>query len=184
MDSTQQPPGLHDGGFAQVLNFRDVAATINAYTKRQLLREGLLFRAARPDEATKADRDRLRDVYKIRTVVDLRSKSEHARAAEKREADGKVPALLQSNEALAEPVQIPGIEYREIRVTGKGFERHMLKQLSWGSFGYVQSHQYYYAILKTDQRGCHFAQYIPPPPAENSLISSMPFTTDKIPANS
>lgn len=134
MDSTQAS-GLHDGGFAQILNFRDVAATINKHTNRPLLREGLLFRAARPDEATTADRDRLRNVYNIRTVVDLRSKSEHARAAEKRAADGMVPALLQSNEALAEPVQIPGIEYREVMVTGKDFERHLLKQLSWGGFG-------------------------------------------------
>lgn len=128
------PPVLQDGGFRNVLNFRDVGATINARLGRKLLREGLFFRSARPDEATPADRDRLRSHYGIRTVVDLRSKTEHLRAAEKRAADGKVPALLQSNEALAEPVKIPGIEYKEIRITGPGFERHMLRQLSWGGF--------------------------------------------------
>lgn len=127
-------PPLHDGGFRNVVNFRDVGATVNAHLGRKLLREGLLFRSARPDEAHPADRARLRERYGIRTVVDLRSKTEHLRAAEKRAADGKVPALLQSNEALAEPVQIPGIEYREVRVTGPGFEKHMLRQLSWGSF--------------------------------------------------
>jgi protein-tyrosine phosphatase len=45
-----------------------------------------------------------------------------------------VPALLQSNAALAEPVQIPGMHYREIRLTGRGFERHLIAQLSWWSF--------------------------------------------------
>lgn len=127
-------PPLHDGGFRNVLNFRDVGATVNAHLGRKLLREGLLFRSARPDEAHPSDRARLRDRYGIRTVVDLRSKTEHLRAAEKRAADAKVPALLQSNAALAEAVQIPGIEYREVRVTGPGFEKHMLRQLSWGSF--------------------------------------------------
>lgn len=127
-------PTLHDGGFYQILNFRDVGATINARLDRKLLREGLLFRSARPDEATMADRDRLQTHYGIRTVMDLRSKTEHLRAAEKRAADGKVPALLQSNEALAEPVQIPGIEYREVKITGGGFEKHMLGQLKWPSF--------------------------------------------------
>lgn len=129
-----EAPLLQDGGFRNVLNFRDVGATINARLGRKVLREGLLFRSARPDEATPADRDRLRGHYGIRTVVDLRSKTEHLRAAEKRAADAKVPALLRSNEALAEPVKIAGLEYREVRVTGPGFERHMLRQLSWGSF--------------------------------------------------
>ncbi|CAN8095643.1 unnamed protein product [Discula destructiva] len=131
-------PPLHDGGFTHILNFRDVATTINTYLKRDdnhpLLRQGLLFRAARPDEASPADRARLRDVHRIRTVVDLRSKTEHASAAEKRAAHAAVPTLLQSNVALAEPVQIPGLDYREVRVTGKGFERHLLKQLGWMNF--------------------------------------------------
>lgn len=138
--TTPAPARLHDGGFAQILNFRDVATTINTYYQHQnqtppvKLRQSLLFRSARPDEATPADRDRLRTTHGIRTIVDLRSKSEHARAAEKRKADGAVPALLQSNAALAEPVQIPGVTYREVKVTGRGFERHLLGQLGWGSF--------------------------------------------------
>ncbi|ROW06038.1 hypothetical protein VMCG_04697 [Cytospora schulzeri] len=127
-------PALYDGGFQALLNFRDVAATVNTHTNRKLIRPGLLFRSARPDEATLADRDRLRSHYNIRTVMDLRSKTEHLQAARKRDADSKVPALLQSNEALAEPVQIPGLRYREVKITGKGFERHMLSQLGWWSF--------------------------------------------------
>lgn len=125
---------LHDGGFHALLNFRDVGATVNGQLSRRLIREGLLFRAARPDEATLADRHRLRSHYAIRTVMDLRTKTEHLEAARKRRRDAAVPALLQSNDALAGPVKIDGIDYREVKITGGGFEKHMLAQLSWPSF--------------------------------------------------
>lgn len=130
--STQTP--LYDGGFRALLNFRDVGATVNGQQSRRMIREGLLFRAARPDEATLADRDRLRSHYAIRTVMDLRTKTEHAEAARKRSRDAAVPALLQSNDALAGPVKIEGLDYREVKITGGGFEKHMLRQLGWPSF--------------------------------------------------
>lgn len=132
--STSTPSTLHDGGFHALLNFRDVAATVNGYLSRPLIREGLLFRAARPDEATLADRDRLRSHYAIRTVMDLRTKTEHGEAAKKRRRDSAIPALLQTNDALAGPVKIDGIHYREVKITGGGFEKHMLAQLCWSSF--------------------------------------------------
>ncbi|KAG8159429.1 hypothetical protein KVR01_011090 [Diaporthe batatas] len=132
--SSSSSAPLYDGGFRALLNFRDVGATINGQLSRRLIREGLLFRAARPDEATLADRDRLRYHYAIRTVVDLRTKTEHAEAARKRSRDAAIPALLRSNDALAGPVKIDGIDYREVKITGGGFERHMLRQLGWPSF--------------------------------------------------
>ncbi|KAF3770704.1 hypothetical protein M406DRAFT_247366 [Cryphonectria parasitica EP155] len=125
---------LHDGGFHTILNFRDVGATINAHLNKKLLKEGLLFRSARPDEATLADRDRLRTHYGIRTVMDLRSKTEHSQAAEKRAALTRSPEVVAKNKALAEPARIPGIEYRDVKITGPGFEKHMLGQMSWGGF--------------------------------------------------
>lgn len=131
---TSAPGTLHDGGFHALLNFRDVGATVNGQLSRRLIREGLLFRAARPDEATLADRHRLRSHYAIRTVMDLRTKTEHLEAARKRRRDAAVPALLQSNDALAGPVKIDGVDYREVKITGGGFEKHMLAQLSWPSF--------------------------------------------------
>lgn len=132
--STSTPKTLHDGGFHALLNFRDVGATVNGHLPRRIMREGLLFRAARPDEANLADRDRLRSHYAIRTVMDLRTKTEHAEAAKKRARDSAVPALLQTNDALAGPVKIDGIHYREVKITGGGFEKFMLAQLSWPSF--------------------------------------------------
>jgi len=117
-----------------VLNCRDVGATVNQYTGRRIVKEGLLFRSARPDDASVKDRHTLREALGIKTVMDLRTKTEHLKQAEKRQADLKVPALLASNAALAEPVQIPGLNYLEIKLTGRKFERHLLSQLSWLQF--------------------------------------------------
>ncbi|KAI0459784.1 protein-tyrosine phosphatase-like protein [Xylaria acuta] len=120
--------------FENILNFRDVGKTVNDYLGRKVVREGVLFRSARPDDATLDDRRRLAEELDIRTVIDLRSKTEHVAQAEKRQADLKIPALLKSNAALAEPLQIPGLVYREVRVTGRRLERALLRQLSWWNF--------------------------------------------------
>lgn len=61
-------------------------------------------------------------------------RTEHVNQAKKREGDLKIPALLQSNEALADPVKISGIKYLEININGKGFERSLLWQLKAKSF--------------------------------------------------
>ncbi|KAI0490713.1 protein-tyrosine phosphatase-like protein [Xylaria cf. heliscus] len=120
--------------FDSILNFRDVGKTVNDYLGRKVLREGVLFRSARPDDATLNDRQRLTEELGIRTVIDLRSKTEHAAQADKRQADTKTPTALQSNAALAEPAQIPGLIYRQVRVTGRRLERALLRQLSWWNF--------------------------------------------------
>jgi len=124
----------NNNGITSVLNFRDVGSTVNKFLGRRLIREGQLFRSARPDDASLEDRKRLREDLGIKAVIDLRTKTEHVKQAKKREADLQVPALLQSNAALAEPVQISGLTYHEIRITGGDFERFLLKQLSWWGF--------------------------------------------------
>lgn len=88
------------------------------------------------DDATPADRGRLRDDIGVKTVMDLRTKTEHLNAAKKRQAELALPpvAHAKSNAAAAEPLRIPGIRYREIKLTGKNFERHLLGQLSWPSY--------------------------------------------------
>ena len=67
--------------------------------------------------------------------MDLRTKTEHLNAAKKRKAELSLAPVAHatSNEAAAEPMQIPGIMYREIKLTGRSFEIHLLRQLSWGS---------------------------------------------------
>jgi hypothetical protein len=63
-------------------------------------------------------------------------RTEHSNQAKKREGDLKMPALVQSNEALAEPLKIPGMNYLEVNINGKGFERSLLFQLSAWNFAY------------------------------------------------
>ncbi|KAI1312841.1 protein-tyrosine phosphatase-like protein [Xylaria venustula] len=133
--------------FENILNFRDVGKTINDYLGKRVMREGVLYRSARParreerasdeqcaDDATPSDRKRLTEELGIKTVMDLRTKTEHLSQAKKRQADLKMPALIQSNTALAEPMQIPGLLYREVQVTGRRLERALLRRLSWWSF--------------------------------------------------
>ncbi|KAI1115835.1 tyrosine/serine protein phosphatase [Nemania sp. NC0429] len=120
--------------FEKILNFRDVGRTVNDHLGRKVVREGVLYRSARPDDATLNDRRRLVEELGIRTVIDLRTKTEHLAQAKKRQADSKLPAVLQSNAAVAEPVQIPGLIYREVQVTGRRLERALLRQLSWWNF--------------------------------------------------
>jgi protein-tyrosine phosphatase len=61
-------------------------------------------------------------------------RTEHLNQAKKRDADLKIPALVQSNEALAEPAQIPGLSYLQVKITGRNFEKFLLSQLSWLSY--------------------------------------------------
>lgn len=129
-------PVADDDGvtFEGLANFRDVGKTVNNFLGAKIVKEGLLFRSGRPDEATPADRERLIHEFDIKMIMDLRTKTEHLNAAKKRDADSAVPALLQSNAALAEPVQIPGVKYLEVRLTGRSFERFLVAQLTWWSF--------------------------------------------------
>lgn len=111
--------------FDNLLNFRDVGAHINAILGRPVLKTGLLFRSARPDEATRSDRDQLVDKCKIKTIIDLRSKTEHINAARKRSEADDITA--------DKPVEVPGIQYEYINLNGKGFERHLIWQLKYTS---------------------------------------------------
>ncbi|KAI1754393.1 protein-tyrosine phosphatase-like protein [Xylaria castorea] len=144
--------------FENVLNFRDVGKTVNDYLGRKQLTKTVespgkacyfaqhdltpplakwreyASNSRSVDDATLDDRRRLTEELGIRTVIDLRSKTEHASQAKKRQADLRIPAALQSNAALAEPMQITGLIYRQVRVNGRRLERALLRQLSWWSF--------------------------------------------------
>ncbi|KAJ5035396.1 uncharacterized protein L3040_007866 [Drepanopeziza brunnea f. sp. 'multigermtubi'] len=125
---------MEDKPFEKILNFRDVGKTINGFLGEKRLVEGKIFRSARPDDATLSDRNRLRTTHGIKTIMDLRTVTEHVNRAKKRERDLKNPALLQANDALAEPIEIPGMKYLMINVNGRGFERSMLWKLKFWSF--------------------------------------------------
>ncbi|KAI0852238.1 protein-tyrosine phosphatase-like protein [Daldinia vernicosa] len=98
--------------FDNIDNFRDVGKTINNYLGQKVIREGVFFRSARPDRASPSDRRRIKDELGIRTVVDLRNNKEQRG-------------------------RIPGLQYREIKVTGKRFEAFLWEQLGWWAFSKV-----------------------------------------------
>ena len=74
-----------------------------------------------------------RDVHLItmRAATKYILRTEHLKQAKQRSVQSQTPALLKSNAALAEPLQIPGLRYHEIKITGRPFEIFLLKQLPW-----------------------------------------------------
>jgi len=121
--------------FTSILNFRDVGQTINEKMGSSSMQTGKLFRSARPDEANKQDRQKLVNEYGIKTIVDLRTKTEHIQQAQKRNAKIKSSeAVPQTNEEASEPLQIPGITYHEINFNGNAYSKMLIKQLSWHNF--------------------------------------------------
>ncbi|RYP52838.1 hypothetical protein DL768_002087 [Monosporascus sp. mg162] len=114
--------------FDKILNFRDVGKTVNDFLGYKLVKEGVLYRSARPDDASPRDRETLKDELGIKTVMDLRTKTEHLKQAEKRRAAGG------ADPETSPARRIPGVRYSEIKITGRQFERFLLSHLSWLGF--------------------------------------------------
>lgn len=125
--------------FESIVNYRDVAVSVNRHDSTgslPRLRLGRLYRSARLDEATAQDRESLVNDVGIKTVLDLRSNTEHINAAKKRSAIATLaqPAVVPvPNDKVTESLKIPGLRYEEINVNGKGFERALVWQLSYYS---------------------------------------------------
>lgn len=109
---------------------------INTSMGSTLLETGKFYRGARPDEASPEDRRRLVNEYGIKTIIDLRTKTEHIEQARKRDAKIKSSAAFpQTNDEAAEPLKIPGITYHDINFNGSAFSRMLISKLSWAEFG-------------------------------------------------
>ncbi|KAL1304766.1 hypothetical protein AAFC00_003703 [Neodothiora populina] len=139
--------------FDNILNFRDVGDLVNRYTGSKKMKTGLLYRSARPDNASEKDRDLLLNTYKINTIIDLRTKSEHIQQAQKRNnnttnktspntpttSDAAIShlsapePLAPSNNAAATPLKIPGITYSEINFNGGSYSWALIKKLRYTS---------------------------------------------------
>ncbi|KAK7184828.1 hypothetical protein DPSP01_002200 [Paraphaeosphaeria sporulosa] len=127
--SNTQPP------LKSMPNFRDAGAFVNEQTEQRRVKTRLLYRGARPDDATNEDRRRLVEEYKLKSIIDLRTKTEHIEQAQKRDAKIKASAAVpQSNDAVAEPLKIPGVAYYEINFNGSSFSRMLISKLSWTEF--------------------------------------------------
>ena len=119
--------------FDSILNFRDVGASINHFSNTQLLRSGLFYRSARPDSATSSDQQRLKDDFKIRTIIDLRTPTEHIEQARKHANThpSSTPAVAHKDPMA--PFRISDIKYESINLNGSGYSNALIKQLSYFS---------------------------------------------------
>ncbi|RAK82450.1 putative tyrosine/serine protein phosphatase [Aspergillus fijiensis CBS 313.89] len=154
LDSADRP-------FDNIINFRDVGRTVNEVLGRRVIKEGLLFRSARLDEASERDKRRLTEEYHISTIIDLRSSTEHHMAATKRLSELEISraSCNQSSDhanpttATASPtspppttsssssspddihlVDLPHVQRRLVSLTGRAFERALLWRLDWWNF--------------------------------------------------
>ncbi|KAL4808551.1 protein-tyrosine phosphatase-like protein [Aspergillus unguis] len=123
-----------DRPFDNIINFRDVGQTINRFAGKSLLKEGVLFRSARLDEASKEDIQRLTNDLNISTIIDLRSTTEHQMAVKKYRRAHNLP----ETEEVDENIHLPSLDSNTHRhllsLTGKAFERQLLWQLDWWNF--------------------------------------------------
>lgn len=117
--------------FDKIINFRDVGIFINQQTSQQLLRPGLLFRSARPDGATAHDRERLLSELKVKTIIDLRTPTEHVEQMRKH-SSAKVPTAPAATPSDPQrPLRITGIEYKDVNFNGSSYSTALIKQLSY-----------------------------------------------------
>ncbi|KAJ5157525.1 uncharacterized protein N7482_008625 [Penicillium canariense] len=138
-----------DRPFDNIINFRDVGRTINHFCGAEILKEGILFRSARLDDASERDTRRLADELHLKTVIDLRSQTEHQMATRKRRAEianaGETPSTIDLTDtpvpvdADEHILQIPDSQRSLISLTGKAFERALLGKLDWFSYLHVVS---------------------------------------------
>ncbi|PPJ58749.1 hypothetical protein CBER1_08384 [Cercospora berteroae] len=116
----------------KVANLRDVASS----TASPLLRPGLLLRSAAPDDATPTDRNLLASEIGLKTIIDLRSDTEHHEVTKKNAL--RVPPvpdppvnLHAGQDQMQDPARIPGVKYELINFNGSAYTRHLIWQLSY-----------------------------------------------------
>ncbi|KAF8458297.1 protein-tyrosine phosphatase-like protein [Terfezia claveryi] len=115
--------------FKGIENFRDVGATINLFVGERVMREGFLLRSGRLDGATAEDKRIFKEVYDIKTVLDLRTDTERIvrfRGNPSADDESKTEA------AVVEPI-VAGLEIHRIRIIGWNLQKAMLKMLAWWS---------------------------------------------------
>ena len=116
--------------FEDILNFRDVGVHINHLVGKSVLQPGQLFRSARPDAATPDDQRRLEHDLHIKTIIDLRTPTEHIEQARKAAATmPSAPAIAPKDPSR--PFRIPSIEYKDVNFNGKGYSNALIRKLSY-----------------------------------------------------
>ncbi|KAG7098829.1 hypothetical protein E1B28_000733 [Marasmius oreades] len=136
--------------FEGIHNFRDIGRVVNHFLELRpyqgripTLKEGFLFRSGRLDQATLSDLRRLAsksndsDIgFGLKTVVDLRTKSEHIQAEKKREKlnkrENRTSRVDAEEEAvlLADGEEMPWETIR-IQFISRRYEMQLLKELGF-----------------------------------------------------
>ncbi|SMY25920.1 unnamed protein product [Zymoseptoria tritici ST99CH_1A5] len=138
-------PEQRTPSFSRIANFRDVAISTGKTPSQALLKPGFLFRSAAPDDATPSDQRRLTDDFHIKTIIDLRTDSEHAAllAKEKKSPsppadvpDFDIPSDAPSSTPSPSPFgsngqKIPGMNYVNVNFNGKTYSSAMFSRLSY-----------------------------------------------------
>jgi protein-tyrosine phosphatase len=161
-------PSHSHGALSSVINFRDVSSIVNRTLGKQYdihfaseskliearwIVPGKIYRCARPDEASEADHIYLRDTLAIKTIIDLRTPTEHKQQELKyalriREAKRSPPSTPSSSysstttsyfsfstsEGINPALRIPGVDYTSINFNGSAYSRHLLSKLPWLSW--------------------------------------------------
>jgi len=95
----------------------------------------MLYRSARPDESSLADRDHMRSVLGIKTIIDLRTFTEHKQQADKHYARLKNASGESVDDVEDQrPLRIANIDYMDINFNGYAYSRHLIMQLAWLDF--------------------------------------------------
>lgn len=120
-------------------NFRDVGYFVNEFCDKfhdaQSMKLGRLYRGARPDDASFLDGKRLLWDYQIKSIIDLRTKTEHIEQAKKRGASiHSSSAAPQTDSDTAESLEIKGITYHYINFNGSAFSWMLISKLTWLQF--------------------------------------------------
>jgi protein tyrosine/serine phosphatase len=94
----------------------------------------MLFRSARLDESSLADRNYMRSMLGIKTIIDLRNFIEHKQQAKK-----YYTRLKNSSGELVDvenrcPLRLANIDYININFNGYTYSRHLIMQLNWLNF--------------------------------------------------
>jgi protein-tyrosine phosphatase len=116
--------------FDNILNCRDVGAYINHVTDAGLMVNGRLYRSARPDAASPSDRHRLLEELKIKTIIDLRTPTEHIEQA--RKATTVVPSVpVVATKDPTKQFRMDGITYKDVNFNGDGYKNALMSKLSY-----------------------------------------------------
>ncbi|EEH37983.2 hypothetical protein PAAG_00904 [Paracoccidioides lutzii Pb01] len=126
-----------------------------AVTALCVLKEGILFRSARPDDASQRDQERFTNELRLATIIDLRSTTEHTMAANRRLANERI-AAEEAAETSPQPkpiandehlVNLPGVRRIMLSLAGWNFEKTLLWRLSW--FNILK----FFSLLASGYRG-------------------------------